>query len=152
MRRSFTLFETVILVASLGLASLVGAGAHRWMWSHAELWGYRLTMQDVASTVRQMRYRALNAKRTFALRIDAATRRLQFVTVDAPPIEQESVVRTIWLPPGLDILQAPKQLTASPSGAMPLTSIIIEAPAFQREFQLQTQPSGLVRLHEEPIT
>lgn len=152
MRRSFTLFETVILVASIGLVSLVGAGAHRWMWSHAELWGYRLTMQDVASTVRQMRYRALNAKRTFALRIDAATRRLQFVTVDAPPIEQESVVRTIWLPPGLDIMQAPKQLTASPSGAMPLTSIIIEAPAFQREFQLQTSPSGAVRLHEEPST
>ena len=152
MKRAFTLVETVILIASIGFVSLIGAGAHRWMWSQAELWGYRLTMQDVASTVRQMRYRALNAKRTFALRIDAAPRRLQFVTVDAPPVEQESVVRTIWLPPGLAIMQAPVLLTASPSGAMPRTSIVIEAPAFQREFQLRTSPSGTVHLHEEPST
>src|SRR3989338_5976346 len=152
MKRAFTLVETVILIASISLVSLIGAGAHRWMWSHAELWGYRLTMQDVASSVRQMRYRALHAKRTVALRIDAATRRLQFVTVDAPPVEQESVVRTIWLPPGLAIMQAPVLLTASPSGAMPRTSIVIEAPAFQREFQLRTSPSGTVHLHEEPST
>lgn len=152
MRRAFTLTETVILVASLWLASLIGAKAHRWMWGQAELWGYRLTMQEVASTVRQMRYRAVNAKRTFTIRIDAEARRLQLIAVDPAPLTQESVERTIWLPPGLDIRQAPDQLTASPSGAIPLTSIILEAPAFQREFQLQTSPYGAVHLHEEPST
>ena len=152
MKRSFTLFETFILVASLGLVSLIGARAHRWMWSQAELWRYRMTMQEVASTVRHMRLRAVNARRTLTMRIDAPARRLQLMAVDAAPLMQESVERTIWLPQGLDIRQAPDQLTASPTGAMPPFSIIVDAPAFQREFQLQTSPSGAVRLHEEPST
>ena len=152
MKRAFTYTETVVLIASIGLVSLVGANAHRWMWSQAQLWSYRQTIQEVAGTLRQMRARAVNAQRAVTMRIDIDARRFQLVTVDANPVTQESVERTIWLPPGLDIRQAPDQLTASSTGAMPVTSIIIEAPAFQREFQLQTQPSGLVRLHEEPIT
>ena len=152
MKRAFTLFETVILVASIGLVSLIGAKAHRWMWAQAELWGYRMTMQEVASTVRQMRFRAVNARRTFTMRIDAAARRLQLMAVGASPLTPESVERTIWLPKGLDIMQAPDYLTASPSGVMPPFSIIVEAPAFQREFQLQASPSGAVHLHEEPST
>lgn len=152
MRRAFTFTETVILVASLGLVSLVGAKAHRWMWGQAELWGYRLTMQEVASTVRQMRVRAVNAQRTFTMRIDVSARRLQLTAIDPAPLQQESVERTIWLPPGLDIRQAPAVLTASPTGAMSPISLIVQAPAFQREFQLQTSPSGAVHLHEEPST
>jgi hypothetical protein len=152
MRRAFTMMETVILVASLGLVSLIGAKAHRWMSCQAELWSYRLTMQEVASTVRQMRFRAVNARRTFMMRIDADARRLQLVAVDTVPVMRESVVRTIWLPKGLDIMQAPEELSASPNGAIPPFSIIVEAPAFQREFQLRTSPSGTVRLHEEPST
>jgi hypothetical protein len=52
----------------------------------------------------------------------------------------------------LDIREAPEHLTASPMGVMPPVSIIVDAPAFQREFQLQTGPSGTVRLQEEPST
>ncbi|MDP3704133.1 MAG: hypothetical protein Q8R78_07070 [Candidatus Omnitrophota bacterium] len=152
MKRSFTLFETVILVASIGLVSLIGARAHRWMWSQAELWHYRMTMQEVAGVVRQMRLRAVNARRTLTMRIDAQARQLQLMAADDAPLMQESVERTIWLPPGLEILQAPDQVTASPTGAMSPISIIIEAPAFQREFQLHTSPLGAVRLHEEPST
>jgi len=151
-RRAFTWTETAILIASIGLASLVGAKAHRWMWTQAELWGYRMTMQEVASTVRQMRFRAMNAQRTFTMRIDPAARRLQLMAIDATPMRQESVERTIWLPQGLDIRQAPEHLTASPTGVLPPISIIVEAPAFQREFQLRTSPSGVVSLHEEPST
>ena len=152
MKRAVTLVETLILIASIGFVSLVGAKAHRWMWAQAELWGYRMTMEDVASTVRHMRYRAVNAKRTFAIRIDAAARRLQLIAMDTSGLVQESVVRTMWLPPGLDILQAPEQLTASPTGAMSQGPIIINAPTFQREFQLQMSPSGAVSLHEKPST
>jgi hypothetical protein len=152
MRRSFTLVETVVLVLSLVAVSAIGNAAHRWMWSRAQLWGYRLTMQEVASTLRQMRVRAVNAHRTFTMRIDAAARRLQLLAAEESSMTPESVVRTIWLPKGLEILQAPPQLSASPSGAMPPVSIIVEAPAFQRAFQVQTSPSGAVRLHEEPST
>ena len=152
MKRSFTLFETVILVASLGLVSLIGARANRWMWSQAELWRYRMTMQELANTVQSMRLRAVNARRTLTMRIDAPARRLQLMAVDAAPLMQESVERTIWLPPGLDIMQAPDRVTALPTGAMSPVSIIVEAPAFQREFQLHMSPSGAVRLHEEPST
>ena len=109
-------------------------------------------MQEVASTVRQMRFRAVNARRAFTMCIDADARRLQLMAVGVSPMTPESVERTIWLPRGLDIMQAPDYLTASPSGVMPPVSIIVEAPAFQREFQLQTSPSGAVHLHEEPST
>jgi len=152
MRRSFTLFETVILVASLGLVSLIGARAHRWLWSQAELWRYRMSVQEVATTVQSMRLRAVNARRTLTMRIDASARRLQLLAVDADPLMQESVERTIWLPAGLEILQAPDHVTASPAGVLSPVSIVIEAPAFQREFQLQANPSGVVHLHEEPST
>ena len=152
MRRSFTLFETVILVASLGLVSLIGARAHRWMWSQAKLWRYRMTVQEVATTVQAMRLRALNARRTLTMRIDAPARRLQLMTVDAGPLRQESVERTIWLPAGLEILQAPDHVTASPAGVLSPVSMVLEAPAFQRAFQLQADPSGAVSLHEEPST
>ena len=150
--RAFTLIETVILVASIGLMSLIGAKTHRWMWAQAELWGYRFTMQEVASTVRQMRFRAVNARRTFTMRIDAGARRIQLMAVGASSLIPESVERTIWLPQGLAILQAPEHLTASSTGVMPSVSIIVGAPAFQREFQITTSPSGIVRLHEEPST
>jgi len=153
MRRwAFTLTETVILVASIGLVSLIGARAHRWMWSQAELWRYRMTMQEVASTVRHMRLRAVNARRTLTMRIDVRARRLQLIAVDTAPLMQESVERTIWLPAGLDIMQAPDHVTASPTGVLSPVSIVVEAPAFQREFQLQASPLGVVHLHEEPST
>ncbi len=152
MKRAVTLVETLILIASIGFVSLVGAKAHRWMWSQAELWGYRMTMHEVASTVRHMRLRALTARRTFTMHIDASARRLQLTAIDDAPLPQESVEQTIWLPPGLNIMQAPDQLTVSPTGAMSSISMILAAPAFQREFQLRTSPSGAVHLHEEPST
>lgn len=152
MKRSFTLMETVILVASIGLVSLIGAKAHRWMWAQAELWSYRMAMQEVAGTVRQMRYRAIHARRTLALRIHPATRRLVLVAVEPSATGGESVERTLWLPRGLEIAQAPTELSVPPTGLLPSETILVEVPAFQRTFRLLTSPDGVVQLHEEPST
>jgi len=150
--RGFTLVETAMLLVSLVVISVVGNAAHRWMWDQAQLWVYRSTVQDVASTMRQMRFRALHAKRAFAIRIDSVARRLQLVSIEPKPDMRESLERTIWLPPGLEIAQAPARLLVSPSGDLPPTSILLEAPVFQRRFRVTTSPTGVVQLHEEPST
>jgi hypothetical protein len=152
MKRAFTLMETVVLVASIGLVSLIGAKAHRWMWTQTELWGYRMAMQEVAGTLRQMRYRAIHARRTIALRIHPATRRLVLVAVEPSATGGESVERTLWLPRGLEVTEAPEELMVPPTGILPVETILVEAPAFQRTFRLLTSPDGIVQLHEEPST
>ena len=152
MKRSFTLLETVVFLLSIAVISLVGAAAHRWMWEQAKLWSYRCAVQEIATTMRQMRFRAVHAKRTFAMRIDAAAKRLQWVAMDTKPVVQESLERTIWLPDGLEIAQAPARLTVLPTGELPATSILLEAPVFQRLFRVRTGPGGIVQLNEEPST
>ena len=151
-RRSFTLFETVVLFLSLAVVSLMGGAAHRWMWEQAQLWSYRCTVQEIATTMRQMRFRAVHAKRAFSMRIDAAAKRLQLIALETNPVVQESLERTIWLPDGLEITQAPGRLFVSPTGELPTASILLEAPAFQRLFRVTTTPTGVIQLDEEPST
>jgi len=149
-QRAFSLIDIVVIV---GLAGLVGTIVGPRVKRATEFLCYRAVMQDIASTVRLMHARALNGQQRFTMRIDAVAERLQLVVVGGrPPSERESVERTIWLPRGLDITQAPEQLTVRPTGEMLPSVIVVEAPAFQRTFRLLTSPSGAVQLHEEPST
>lgn len=148
-KRAFSLIEVVVVV---GLVGLVGSIAIPRVKRATEFLCYRAVMQDIAGTVRLMHTRAINSRQRFTMRIDLAAERLQLVVGERSHSESESVVRTIWLPRGLDITQAPEQLTARPSGEMLPSVIVVEAPAFQRTFRLLTGPSGAVQLHEEPST
>lgn len=149
-KRAFSLIEVVVVV---GLVGLVGSIAIPRARRATEFLCYRAVMQDIASTVRLMHARAVNSRQRFTLRIDTAAERLQLVVAgERSPSGGESVERTIWLPRGLDITQAPEQLTVHPTGEMLPAVIVVEAPAFQRTFRLLTSPSGAVQLHEEPST
>ena len=148
-KRAFSLIEVVVIV---GLAGLVGSIAIPRVKRATEFFCYRAVMQDLASTVRLMHARAVNGHQRFTMRIDVAAERLQLVVAGRSPLEGESVERTIWLPRGLDITQAPEQLTVLPTGEMLPSVIVVEAPAFQRTFRLRTSPLGAVQLHEEPST
>ena len=141
MRRAFSIAEVVVAV---GLLSLLGSlGLHRQ--APATFLQYRSAMTDVAGTLRTMRLVAMHAQRTYAVRVDPALRRIQVVWLR--PGAGEQVVRTIWLPDGLAIREAPAQLLITPT-AVEAVSILIDAPAYERAFRLHT--GDVVDLHEEP--
>ena len=61
----------------------------------------------------------------------------------------EMVERTMWLPEGLHMSQAPAVLTSLPSGEVSVGSIIVTAPAYQREFRVTIDGPGKVRCDED---
>ena len=147
MRRAFTLVESAVLLASLIVVSVIGSSIHRWMWSQAELMRYRAAMQDVTDAVRAVQFQASDRHRRLELRVDASQRCLQVVEVQRTWGRLiETVRRTVWLPKGLEIADAPTVL-GSPSDGR--ASIVVLAPAYNRMFQLTTSRSGGVQLHEE---
>lgn len=150
MRRAgFTLLEGTLILASITLISVFGASVHRWMWSQAE-WGcYQTAMQELTATVRTMPSRALAQRRTMHLRIDAARGMLQVTAVQGVRPAYTTVERTIWLPRGLQIIEAPDTLTASATGQLSVGAIVVAAPAYDRLFRLTMTEAGVVRLHEE---
>ena len=142
-----------MLFASVLLVIQIGALANQWMWKQAELLSYRSTMQDLTSTIRAMRFRALARQRTFELRIDAARGGLQVVAIQQKRGGYiQTVERTIWLPKGLEITEAPTLVTSLPTGALSTGSILVTAPSYQRAFRVTTDPTGEVRLDEEPTS
>lgn len=140
-RRAFSIAEVVVAV---GLISLLGSlGLQRR--PPATFLQYRSAMADVAGTLRTMRLVAMHSRRTYAVRLDAALRRVQVVWLR--PGAGEQVVRTIWLPEGLAIREAPAQVLITPTAVEP-ASIVIDAPRYERAFRLHTGEA--VDLHEEP--
>lgn len=104
-------------------------------------------MTDVAGTLRTMRLVAMHSQRTYAVRTNAALRQVQILWLH--PSGTEQVVRTIWLPEGLAVREAPAQILITPTNVEP-ASLLIEAPKFERAFRLHTRPDGSVDFHEEP--
>ena len=148
---AFSLLDSIGFIAGVVVATWVGAAAHRWMWTEAQLLNYRSTMQALATTVRATQFRAHAQDRTFELRVDASSRRFQLITVmQQPGGSIERVERTIWLPEGLQISEAPEALRALPTGRLSSASIVVLAPAYNRLFRLRTSETEGVELHEEP--
>ena len=141
MRRAFSIAEVVVAIGLLGLLGSLGLQRQ----APATFLQYRSTMTDVAGTLRTMRLVAMHAQRTYVVRLDPSLRRIQVVWLR--PGAGEQVVRTIWLPDGLAIREAPAQLLITPT-AVEAASILIDAPAYERAFRLHTGEA--VDLHEEP--
>lgn len=149
MKRAFSLVEVMVIV---GLASLLGTMTLPRIGPAMELATYRSAMQQVVMELRTLRFRAVNERRTFAMRINSASRMVQFVAIELEPTPRTWVERTVWLPEGIDLIETPEHLMMFPSGEMAPTSILARVPALDRIFRLTVSSSGIVRLHEEPLT
>ena len=144
------------LFAIAGLIVLMGGLCvclNRWTQQETELLRFRSAMLEVAGTVRAMPSRALSKRQTVQLRIDAQRGVLQLTTLQPTRRSSyETVEHTIWLPKGLQIIDAPAVLTASQTGKLAPASILAAAQAYNRLFRLTTDASGAVQLHEDPTS
>ena len=113
---------------------------------------YRTTVQELSDTMRAMRSRAVTQGQGFQLRIDASRGALYVASLRGGAHPYDRIERTIWLPEGLRISEAPGAVTVSPTGRMSPATLVIAAPAYQRSFRLTTDAQGLVYLHEEPVS
>jgi len=118
--------------------------------SQMELLDYRSTMQDLTSMVQAMPSRAVAQRRVLQLRVDATQRAFHLAMTQEAAASYDTIERTLWLPQGLEINEAPALLTALPTGRLSAGSIIIVAPLYHRLFRLTTTERGLVHLDEEP--
>ncbi len=149
MRRAFSIFEIVV---AIGIVGLLGSVALPRIRPTMELIRYRSAMQVIAAELRIMRFRAMNEQRTFAMRIDRPSGMIQLVSMEMEPVPREEIERTIWLPEGLELLEAPERLMIFPSGAMAPASLLAQVPEAGRVFRLTVSSHGIVRLNEEPAT
>ncbi len=142
--------EGVVLFVSVALIWWAGAAAHRWMTGQIVLLQDRSVMQDLTTSIRAMRFRAMTQHRMFELRIDPARRSVILITSDEPPGGPiERVERTVWLPEELSITEAPATLQALPDGSLSPASIIITSSVLGIRFHVMTMQTGVVRLNEE---
>ncbi len=136
----------VALVIAGGLGGMVIPrlrGAMEWA-------RYRATIRELTTTIHSTRWRALSQHRAFELRADPAHGSFQLVAMEKRPHRGGIVEQTIWLPRGLQIIEAPARLTIGPTGHMSTAHVTIAAPLYNREFHLSTDEAGTVRCDEEP--
>ena len=148
-RRALSAIEMVILLAAALGVGWLGARLHRQLWHAAQLYEYRSTMRTLEYTMQGMRAQAMAKRRTVQLRVNASLGAFELSTLEESPSPYEILDRTIWLPQGLEISEAPQVLKAFPSGRFSSGMIVVGAPSYNRLFRLITQESGVVRLDEE---
>ena len=150
-RRGLSLTEGLVLMVGLICIGEIGFAAHRWLWHAAELFSYRATMVELTQTLQAMPSRAATQRRTIQLRVDAPHGAFELAAIEDRPTPYEMVERTIWLPNGLHISDAPTTLTALPTGQLSSGSIVVTAPSYNRLFRVTTNEHGRVQLHEESM-
>lgn len=150
-RRLRGLPQQVARVAGLiGLLSVLGVGLSHWEHEEAELMRYRSALQELTNAVRAMRARAVSAHRTVRLEIDVPRRAFRVVSIPSATSTYGTLEQTIWLPAGLEVLEAPQAgLTVVPGGEGDPASLVFAAPAYNRIFRLRLDPHGRIVLHEE---
>ena len=139
----------VAMVTVLCLA-VVGVGGSGWLHRAEELQQFRTALQDLTTTMRAIHPRATAKRRPMVLRIDAARGVFQVTSLQNGRRAYETVEQTIWLPEGLQVVEAPPSLTVLPTGPLSAATIVVVAPSYNRLFRLTTTTEGLVRLDEEP--
>ena len=113
---------------------------------------YRETVHDLANAIRAMRTKAMSQGQPFELRVDQAHRSLTISSLSRGSSDYSKVDRTLWLPEGLEIAEAPLWITALSNGNLTPAKIVITASALQRLFRITTTLSGTVEFHEEPTS
>jgi hypothetical protein len=149
VRNPWTAWLVEVGVALL-IAGWLGLSILPQLQGQMALLDYRSTMQDLTGMVQAMPSRALAQRRVMQLRVDASQGAFHLATTQGKSTFYDTIERTLWLPKGLEISEAPALLTALPTGRLSAGSIVIIAPVYNRLFRLTTTERGLVRLDEEP--
>ena len=131
---------------------LLAVGGMRWLHRASELQRFRVSLHYLSETIRSIRPRATATRRSMVLRADPAHRVFQVSALQAGRRAYEMVEKTVWLPEGLEIVEAPASLTVLPAQRLTRTTIVIAAPAYNCFFRLTLTPEGAVQLDEEPAT
>ena len=111
---------------------------------------YRTTVRELTTTIHSTRWRALSQHRAFELRADPVHSSFQLVAMEKRRHGSGIIEQTIWLPRGLQIIEAPARLTIGPTGDISTAHVTIAAPLYNRAFHLSTDETGVVRCDEEP--
>ena len=147
-KRAFGLIELIVLVSVMGWMTSFSA-FHAYTTTQ---WAdYRITMQEVAGLLRAMPSHAWAHQHPVSLHIDQTRHAFRFAVKHSAPQDYDVIERTIWLPEGLRISEAPAAITALPTGALSTGDIVIIAPAYSRLFRVTTTARGVVQLDEESI-
>jgi len=149
VRNPWTAWLVEVGVA-LCLAGWLGLHIIPQLQGQMELLDYRSTMHDLTDMVQAMPSRAMAQRRVIQLRVDASQGAFHLAMTQGTSRLYETIERTLWLPKGLEISEAPALLTALPTGRLSAGSIVIIAPVYNRLFRLTTTERGLVHLDEEP--
>ncbi len=148
LKRAFGLIEMIVLVSVMGWVTSFSAFR---AYTTTQWADYRMTMQEVAGLLRTMPSHAWAQQQPVSLLIDQAQHAFRIAIKHPAPQDYDVVERTIWLPEGLRISEAPDVITALPAGALSTGDILIIAPAYSRLFRLTTTARGVVQLDEESI-
>ena len=143
-------FRAVTAAMLVVLAGPVGASTYGWLQDGVELIRCRSTMQELSFVVRDMPARATAARRPVQLRLDAHRRVAQLATRYDGPQPYDAILRTVWLPKGLEVVEGPEMLIATPNVALGSASYLLTVPSHNTLFRL-TEREGIVRLDEEPL-
>ncbi len=146
-----------VLLAAIGLTvcsviAIESVSMYRQGHTEQALSEYRMVIYDFANTVRAMRTKAIAQGQPYELRIDPARRTLSVSSLSRGSSDYAALDRTIWLPEGLEISEAPLWITAHSNGALTPGSIVITAPVFRRLFRLMISHRGVVELYEETLS
>ena len=108
-------------------------------------------MQELAGMLRAMPSHASAHRQPVCLQIDSAQGTFRVGVRQAVPSSYVLVERTVWLPKGLRISEAPAVITALPTGGLSPADLVVMAPAYGRLFRLTTTAGGTVQVREESI-
>ena len=143
-------FRAVTAAMLVVLAGPIGASTYGWLQEGAELIRCRSTMQELSFVVRDLPARAAAARRPVQLQLDAHRRVAQVATRFDGPRPYNAILQTVWLPKGLELIEGPEMLIATPHETMDSVSYLLAAPSHNTLFRL-TARKGIVRLDEEPL-
>ena len=146
MKRTLSVVE---IMSVLALVSLLSTSVYQQAEEQGQLVCYRSVLHTLSDAIRTLAWRTPTRHQRVELRIDRRQRSFTMVVVAVNPHSVDTVEETIWLPEGLEILDAPGAITASADGELPPTTIIVAAPVQNRLFRMVTTISGGVQLHEE---
>lgn len=144
-------FRAVSAAMMVVLAGPVGASTYQWLQKETELTHCRSSVQELSLMVRHLPARATMARRPVQLLVDAHRGLVQVTTMyEDGPQPYDEVMHTLWLPKGLEVMEAPERLVAVPHETMASASFLLTVPSHNTVFRL-TERNGIVRLDEQPL-